>query len=380
MRWLAPALAVLAGLTLARCAEEPDHSSAWTVSRFLASSEPEVETWKLKWHFAHADAGIFWTEPPLLASGDSLVVQPAFEDGQVAAYVLTELWYNWPAPWEQPAYHFARADGGLDTESDGVFGVGEASTFYSPFWRVWLAQEPEGAAANSYRDAKAVLDAELPLAPVRRVLCPLVPQGVGLAKPAGSPPIHPLTGAALADRPVVEAWFERAHVWYLDVGAGNTYAVDEYGRVQEGKLYRFVKPADPDASTADPVALKLPAVLQHASAQSNLFREYRVELPPDAVAFVPAGGATHGLEETRTPAGHSPPVSVDPNVPPALAAQYLGRVALHDGACFADAGSFPGGCTWLDSAEAIEASLGGVIQRSDVQVTAPTLLVGDVQP
>ncbi len=329
-------------VVLAACAPAPEPSELFTVARFLdAGSQAEVHGWKLRWYFAHPGERLHWTE--VNAAADSVVVQPGFEDGQPVAWVMTELWYRWPNPWEQPAYHPLTFD---LVQEPTVFGVGTHSTFYSPFWRLTAVQEPEGFPRDSFHSAQQVLDARLPLVASGAGVCPIVPAHVGLGAGEGAGPVQPLTGEALVNPPARPAWLDRQGVFYLGLPEG--YRVDEEGRVQAGNLYRFVGQFGEDA---DP--LPLPAVLPSDSARVGLFREVRVVLPKDAAVFLP-GGVSSDLvaADAGTPAPIDPAILANDGGTP-----FIGRVALGNGACFASQATFSQ-CAWLDSEAALRSNLG----------------------
>ncbi len=86
------------------------------------------------------DGGIPWRtaeyeDPPAVADGSKqAVVQPAFANGDVAAYVITEIWDTHPDPWVQPIYHVEAA---RRCASRPCWASGVDSTFYSPYWRIY---------------------------------------------------------------------------------------------------------------------------------------------------------------------------------------------------------------------------------------------------
>jgi len=375
------ALAWLAVPVLVACAPEPEASKFWRASQLRqmrAETADQTFGWELDWFYAADGERLTWTNDT--ATRDSLVVNPAFEDGKPAAFVLTELWYQWPNPWDQPVYEMVKplddptTDGGFVHDgNDPVFGVGIDSTFYSPFWHVEWTQEPPSAQSDPYRGTREILDDALPLTDGPSVLCPLVEAGLELGHPDGAPPYHPFTGRPLRQRGTARGWVDHHEADYFDAH-GNSYSASAAGRVTEGKLYRFVDSSD---EPEDAIPLALPPVLPHLSQGVSLFREYHVTLPPDAVVFDMPGAATPDLE----PDLKMPRPPVDLNIDAGVGNAYRGRVALNGGPCFTDAGSFPQGCTWLDSTTAVEAALpSSAIVKTDILVTLPTLLVGDSEP
>ena len=45
-----------------------------------------------------------YEEPPFVSTNDALSVLPAFKQGKPEAYVVMEVWENYPDPWVQPIY------------------------------------------------------------------------------------------------------------------------------------------------------------------------------------------------------------------------------------------------------------------------------------
>jgi hypothetical protein len=223
-----------------------------------------------------------------------------------------------------------------------VFPVDVTGSFYSPFWKLRFVTAPE-AGADTFTDAKAVLDARLPTNAGPLVLCPIVPPGLHLAQAEGAPaPVHPFTGAALTRRELSEAWVDGRRISYFDLGRDRApYAGDA---LEEAPAYFFTRPGE-----AGLVRSSLPAVLPPRSWARSLVRRVDVELPDTAAVFVP--GDRPALAEALRAEGFTVPV-VDPAIATDVARRYQLRVAA-DASCFGDAARFPAGCAWLDSEAAL---------------------------
>src|SRR5581483_8340131 len=155
----------LVALVLLSCSPTgPGPGRAWpTFTLFKAPKAPFLGPGYSNSWLISTDGGIPWRtaeyeSPPAVSDGTwSLAVQPAFQGGLTAAYVVTEIWDSHPDLWVQPVYHLFR-NGSLDR---GVFGVGVDSTFYSPYWRVYDADE--SATSDDITQVAQIVNDDLPL-------------------------------------------------------------------------------------------------------------------------------------------------------------------------------------------------------------------------
>lgn len=280
--------------------------------------------------------------------GPGLTVFPAFSEGAEAAYAIFDLWSAHPRPWVQPAWVFvsefdpAAPMSKRIADAPTVFPVDVSGSFYSPFWKLRFVTAPE-AGAETFTDAKAVLDARRPTNEGALVLCAITPPALRLAQAEGAPaPVHPFTGTPLGRRDAAEAWVDGRRVSYLDLGADRApYAGDA---LEEAPAYFFTRPAAEGL-----VRSSLPAVLPPRSWTRSLVRRVDVELPGTAAVFVPAD--LPALAEAMRSEGFTVPAA-DPAIATDVSRRYQLRVAT-DASCFGDAARFPAGCAWLDSEAAV---------------------------
>lgn len=295
-----------------------------------------------------------WLSPPFGSAevrqgpGPGLSVFPAFAEGEEAAYAIFDLWSALPRPWVQPAWVFVsefHAPAPMSKRLAGVpnvFPVDVTGSFYSPFWKLRFVTAPE-ADAETFTDAKAVLDARLPTNDGALVLCPIVPPGLHLAQAEGATaPVHPFTRAPLTRREPNEAWVDGRRVSYFDMGPDRApYSGDA---LEEAPAYFFSRPGEGGL-----VRSSLPAVLPPRSWTRSLVRRVDVELPGTAAVFVPAD--LPALAEGLRAEGFTVPAA-DAAIATDVARRYQLRVAT-DASCFGDATRFPAGCAWLDSEAAV---------------------------
>jgi hypothetical protein len=364
----------------------PVVGKAWPTETFFKAPEapffgPEYPNSML----ISTDGGIPWRTPlyedaGVVSDGTwSLAVQPAFQAGNVAAYVVTEIWDNHPDLWIQPVYHLFKSG----QPQGGVFGVGVDSNFYSPFWRVYDADLGSREAKDVTTVADIVND-ELLLTKRAIWVCPIVPDqlnGVaGLAASAlnGFAPVRPFTFEPVTLPELDDdAFADGAPVKYLNFGErqiGQLYEEGADGTVLADDLYVFAR-AEADGGRTP---LHLPAVLADEAGLHAYVRRVDVLLEDEKV-FVPFGYDALRAEvnaELRRDAGPEPAWGIDPQT----AAAYMLRVATDD-SCFHDAGSFPQGCTWLDSEGQIDDLFPpSRVLDSTVTLTATPLPLGGPTP
>lgn len=315
---------------------------------------------------------------------DGTTLFAAFAEGQPAAYITTEVWYDRDQVWVQPIYipvtrwdpakpFAAKVPGAL-----AVFAPGAESSFYSPYWRIEYAVVPEGTSPADLRTPKDVLDRTTEVHDGPLNLSSVVPLDMAPAAPAGDVPRRPLTGEAVGRVRVSTALVDGEKVGVFNYG-NDRFTADESGVVAEAPIFHWVAP-DPSGQLAD---VGLPAVagvgplysgaspdVDHGVPRfGGLWRLYLAELPAGAAVFVPPA-----LVEERgrlTSAGVSAPVPDDAAANDPRAPQYALRVAS-DPRCFEGDGGFPDACTWLDSQHAVEQTLPATaIHQTDTTLTCP---------
>jgi hypothetical protein len=374
----------LLALALLSCTPTPPPvvAKAWSTSTFFrAPNAPFIGAGYPNTLLISTDGGIPWRtelygETGAVSDGTwSLAVQPAYQAGQVAAYVVTEIWDTHPDLWIQPVYHL-RSNGVL---KGGVFGVGVESTFYSPYWRVYDAD----LGTHSVEDVTTVADVVndgLALTKQAIWVCPIVPalggvNGVtaNLNEPGGVVPVRPFTFEPVTIPDYGAAQADGAPVWYLNFGerqVGQIYEEGADGTVEAADFYMFARSEADGGRTP----LHLPAVLADETALHAYVRRVDVVMQDEKV-FVPFGMDALRSEvnvELRSDAGAPEPAF---GIDSQLAAQYMLRVATDD-SCFHDAGSFPQDCHWLDSEGAIDELPPSRVLDSTVTLTATPVLLG----
>lgn len=364
--------------TLAACVSNPgEPAKLWTAREFVKSAPAKTDFggWPADLLVTAEGGAIPFRRPPFKAdadlqpSGAGLTVFPAFSAGEVAAFTITDIWYEHPTPWVQPVWAVLNSSGVRPAGVDGrpripnIFPVGVDSTFYSPYWRteglVLVAADEPDFPDDRITSAKDVLDFGTPLQRGAIVYCPIVPSEVTIA--GGATPVHPFTGAPLRVRTHLRAWVDDVEVKYLGFGEGRV-STDTAGELVEAPLYVFVHAA------GEPL-LPLPAVMPDDAVGSSLVRRTDVVVPANAKIFVPAGNdALRAHVESLGLAAPAPSAQIADDV----ARAYTLRIATN-ASCFGDAANFPAGCSWLDSAAKVKALGEGAVAKSDTQLAIATL-------
>lgn len=315
LRWL---------LVLAACAPaSPPRAIAWPAATFLRDPDKSL------------DFGGFQTKELADKSAKLLLVQPAWGDGQRLGYIVSEIWVGHPDLWVQPVYNLK------PVQAETIFSVDIDSTFYSPYWRAWRVSGAEPG--NRYvrvSDVNALPRQKGPL-----VVCPIVPDGMGLGPPAD---------LRLRDGGIEPgvAFVNGHRVEYFSFGperqAAEPYAGGDLdGVVRPAELYLF---AARGADGGRELLRELPAVLPEDTWHHAYVRRVDVLLEREAV-FVPAGDSTGLREKLRGLGVNVPAASVA--IAADLAETHRGHVAI-DGSCFESAAGFPASCEWLDSEAALD--------------------------
>ena len=326
---------------------------------------------------------------------DGLVIQPAFSDGQPAAYVTTERWREFPRVWAQPVYlpvtGFDPATGPIELPGAfPVFGVGTASRFSGPFWQVFYVMVPAGTAADGLRSGEDVLRRGLALTQGPLLLSSIVPRTLGLGSPSGLVPRHPFTGDALPDRLPEQAWLDGELVFHLPWGRDRFRLNPANNVITEVALFHLA------LAGSDGVAVPLPVP---PVIGTGAFGAPRSADAPLGVARFGALRHAYSVLIAPRPDGSVPGIFVPASRPrlrqdlvakldsrllpvPGLAAerlvqreQYTLRVAV-DGRCFGDS-AFPDTCTWLDTQQSIEGNLPASSFTDEKVFTAGPLLLFD---
>ncbi len=312
--------------------------------------------------------GADYETPAARATADGWSVMPAFAQGQPAAYVVTEMWQNHPDPWMQPVYVLVTEFEPMTRQEVGgirvptVFGVGDHSTFYSPFWQAVLVKTTTPAPLEGLPDTRSVLEAASESLVAARPLCPMAPDGFTIAA-QGPTPSRPFTGAGIKQISTFPVRVDGARAAYADFGP-DRYTATASGLVRPSRIFFFTRNV-----VGERTLLELPAVLAANAVRNGYVRRTDVVLETEVV-FVPAGKVWDAVREKLG----AP--TVDPAIPAEVAAAYALRVA-RNATCFDKAATFPAGCDWLDSEAAIDRLEARRVVRTEVTMTAvPVLFPG----
>lgn len=319
---------------------------------------------------------------------DTLKIAPAFSEGAPAAYVVTDLWLNFPEVWVQPWYILVtdwnekspRQNQLKDAQGKNtppLIDVGPDSGFYSAFWRHIYAVVPPGTPPDKYVSSRQLFDDGIPLHFAAPWFYTVRPATVGLVP---AKPLHPILQVEVGNISLGEAaLIEGATVPYFNVG-GTNFRFDDALVVEETPLFIFVRRdaagvpirlGAPDVVGSGPLYARRPADVANGQPRFGAFtRFYLAYLPATAAAF---DLAAYPLASQRLQA----------LVPPIDPRAYQGRVALNgskvaatDVDCFADE-MFPDTCRWLDSQQRIEEGLARQdIERTGVTAATPLVFYG----
>lgn len=376
---------LLAALVAACAPSSAPEAELWTVRDFLAkhAADRDFGGWKSSTLVALEGEPIPYRSAPhaetdtLQGPGYGLTVFPAFADGQPASFVITEIWENHPTPWLQPTWQLVREllpgypPSAQVPGTQSVFPVGVDSTFYSPFWRGTYVLAPD-AKKDTYTSSAAVLNARLPMEEGGSLYCPIAPADGGVAVAQGEAgPVHPWVtnedvgldgGGPLGVRPLATrtAWVDGVEVAYLGAGADRV-AWDGQLPV-EARLYTF-------AAGEEGELLPIPAVLPPDPFRSSYVRRIDVGIPATGAVFVPVDHP----KLAAALAGRGVTV-VSPDVDPSLARVHLGAVIADTKCLTADAGFT--GCTFLESAAAIESLNRALVEERDTTLAIAVQQVG----
>lgn len=271
-------------------------------------------------------------QPGIQEGGNGLILLPAVADRAVASFIITDIWQNHPEPWVQPVWVPLDENGAAVEGVSNVFPVDVDSTFYSPFWRAELLFTP-GLTPTTFRSGREVLNANVERRSGAIILCPIMPEGTGIAGDASGAK-EPITLKPVkVPQTTTRAWVDGRAVAYFGVGIDRVQADGQ--NLREELAYFFV-------SAAGQRPLPLAAVLPSEPTRNSLVRRVDIVIPKGAAPFVPSNRPElKALLEARE-------VSV-PVVNVALDAfpEFALRVATNP-ACFEDP-AFPTACDWLDT-------------------------------
>ena len=343
-------------LLLAACNSGPAKPTAerWSVKQMATPDDPTEDFggWLPGELLVKSGQPLFFNAQQSQKGDAGLTLFPAVANGKAAAFVITDVWQNWPTPWVQPVW-IPRDEAGRPLDGVvNVFPVGDESTFYSPFWR---AEEllTKDLTDSTYRSARDVLSAKPTYREGSVIFCPLVPEGTTFADDgtgakdpmtqtlATLKPAPPLVHPGWLPRELSHGWVDGLKVSYLDFGLDHALADGQ--TLSAAKAWFFVRQAGDKP-------LPLAAVLPDDALRHALVQRVDVVLPAGAAPFVPSN-----RPELRTLLAGKDPLLTVPAVDPALDAftQFTLRVAVNP-SCFT-APTFPATCDWLDSPARIAA-------------------------
>lgn len=270
------------------------------------------------------------------AKGHGLTVFPGVSDGQSVPFVITDVWSNHPQPWVQPVWNPPSASAG----GFNIFPVGVDSTFYSPWWLLDVVATKQ-VEADVYRSARDILNAEATHTPGPLILCPFMPDAVGLAN-ASVGPVDPSSRTPLANVGLNPGWVEGTKVSYMVFGTDLTPFENQ--SLSAFNAYFFVTVASDPANGGADKPLPVSAVLPSDPYHHGWVQRVDVLVPTGAEPYVPQSRP----ELRALISAHFPDLTVPAQDEPA----FVLRLATNP-ACFT-ATDFPAGCDWLDSVARIE--------------------------
>lgn len=323
----------------------------------------------------------------------SLNVNPAFVEGNVAAYEFTESWSGFSAIWPQPMYVLASTnDTGAPVpveDQPPIFSVGPDSAFSSPYWQVNFALVPPGQDVQKYRSSRAIFQDGLPLVAGPGRLMALLPPGVDITDyrrdPTEVPPHHPLV-PSVATQTV-------QHLQGILDGEANLVDALDYGPdrftwnservVDEAPLFllrardaswTLVPTGLPAVGGTGPLFSSTPARETNGRPSfGSLWRIIFAELPTGAGALVPDWVSGAADERSLLASLGLVPVAQAPSDWTSLpdVDSYILRPVLNAKACFAAPSPTDRACQWLDSQAAVEEHLAGSLRTTGILTASP---------
>lgn len=364
----------------------PAPASLWTLAAFKDAPPPGIFSQPL---FVPAGAKIPFLSPPYApadtfqsAASDGLSIYPAFSEGRVAAYTVTEIWNHFPVVWLQPLYLPVTAFNGngpvIDNYTPGalaVFSIDTTSRFYSPYWQIIYFLQPSGT-EGTWTSAKQIQDANLTLFEGKGTFCTLGPANLAPVQASGAAavPVRPITGEPVGKVLNRQGYVDGHMVNYVDFGRDRFQWDPATNVIKEAALFQFAArdkdggrlPLDlpkvggtgplgaPNSCSGNPTDAHLtcPNTPNNRPQFGALWHEYTVLLPLAAGVYVPSTRpALRALLAKNVPQVAAP--LPEAGFEAMHDDQYTLRVVL-DAACFTNP-QVP--CVWLDSQAAIEQNL-----------------------
>ncbi|HSZ81654.1 MAG TPA: hypothetical protein VLA14_05205 [Polyangia bacterium] len=397
---LACGLAALASCEATPGPATPQLYTTADLQRLLATGETTIAP----------DAGVPGGLPLSLmiaagANQDTLVPRLTFTglDAYRSAYVTTEVWTHFDEVWIQPMYVLVdgyASDGTPERHQFGpagaaawrpIFGVGDQSKFYSPYWQEVYFELPAGADPDSFRSVRDVVDRGVSLTPANGRVVVLAPDTVSPPTPVGGMANGPI---AIGGPTRGTGLLDGAPASFLDFGEG-TFTWNDDLVVQEVPLFVWVaRDAEGQLQRLD-----IPTIGGSGPLDSNTtvkmagdrplygsyWRIYTVEVPAGMGVFAPPVAGDEGL---RAGLGTLGDLSMDGkyganvlSAPSSALIAWEGRVATNPD-CFSDVANIDeqaGSCVYLDSQTKIEAiAPNDTIHKTDILVTCPFVTYDEI--
>jgi hypothetical protein len=318
-------------------------------------------------------------------------------DGYRSAYVTTEVWTHFDEVWIQPMYVLVdgyNSDGTPKRHPFGpagsaawrpIFGVGDQSKFYSPYWQEIDFELSAGADPESFRSVRDVVDRGVDLKPAGGRVVVLAPDTVSPPTPAAGMENGPL---AIGGPSRGSGLIDGAPASFLDFGEG-TFTWNDDGVVQELPIFMWVaRDAQGQLQRLDiPTVAGTSPLFTETSEKvatngkpyyGSYWRLYTVEVPAGMAVFAPLAP---GDESIRAGLGTRLDLAMDSlyganvlSAPTSALIEWEGRVATTP-SCFSDIMNIDEGsgtCSYVDSQPKIEALVpNDTIHRTDILVTCP---------
>jgi hypothetical protein len=315
----------------------------------------------------------------------TLRINPAFSEGDAAAFVMPEVWINFDIVWVQPWYFLVTAWNDRSAQSNRlknpegmnvppVWDVGPRSLFYSPLWLVYYAVVPPNTPQDRYTSAQQIFDDKLPIYDGPPIIYSVHPNDVGL----DAKPVHPFlkTDVGLLSN-VPRSFIDGEDMAYF-VEGGSNWRYNEKLEAEEVPLFILARrdaegnvvPTDwPPIMGSGPLFARRPADAPNGRPRFGGFsRIYFAVVSQTAEAFNP--DLYPEVTANLLMKGFNPEA-------------YRGRVASNgrkvaetDRVCFTQP-EFPAGCNWLDSQQRVEDAAGVAnIVKTEVTACSPLVFYG----
>ncbi len=329
--------------------------------------------------------------PPayFLASKDEIRIAPAFTEGLPSAYITTDIWVNFPKIWAQPLYVFVAPGNPRDPEANllplpWIAGVGSASAFWSPYFRITYVEVPRDTPPDRFATVRDVLAARLPMHPGPTRLVTLLPDAAMAPEDPGRsllPTLQGRIGLPVRRQVIVEG--KPAPQAALDFGS-DRFVIEAGDVIAEEPLFFFFGRNDagqsvpltpvPRVGGTGPIgAGREPVAPGNRPRFGSLWRLWAVHLPASARIFVPRPrraeweARSWGAQPNLAIAESSAALDALPGID-----SFAFRVLLDEG-CLANAATTAAldACPWLDSQERLERHLSHALESSEILVACP---------